>query len=187
MNSNSQSGQDIFVRLVFGRNFCGRFLDIGCCHPVDISNTYQLELEGWGGVLIDQDKNAIDLCKVQRLANSIHADATTFDYRSLGDECFDYVSLDVDAASLLTLEQVLKCGVEASVWTIEHDAYRFGDEPRREMRKLMKNAGYYLLCSDVKNGGCPYEDWWIKPIFFPTLRKFECDGHDWEEIVGEYQ
>lgn len=48
----SQLGQDDWVLSVFPINN-GFFVDIGYRHPINISNTYLLELNGWSGIGVD--------------------------------------------------------------------------------------------------------------------------------------
>jgi FkbM family methyltransferase len=48
----SQLGQDAWVLSIFPINN-GFFVDIGYRHPINISNTYLLELNGWSGIGVD--------------------------------------------------------------------------------------------------------------------------------------
>lgn len=167
----SQAGQTqwAFDRLVGSRApvpSSRTFLDIGANHPVQINNTIGLELLGWRGILIDNDSYCVDLCRQHRKSPVYEADSTKFDYAALPIKDFDYLSLDVDAATLDTLRKVMADGITFRCATIEHDLYRFGPGPRDAMRDLLERAGYCVDKADVSHPGspnCPYEDWWIDP------------------------
>lgn len=169
MNFKGQAGQDWYVwytLVLSGKKRIGTFLDIGACEPVRISNTYLLEQAGWTGFLMDNDPGAIERLKEERKSVVIHDDATKFDYKSLPIHDFDYLSLDVDAASLDSLKKLLADGITFRMATVESDSYRFGNGPRDEMRALLLAAGYIIDRADVFHPGapdCPYEDWWIDP------------------------
>lgn len=167
----SQAGQDRFVfEMLVKRKGCeyGRFLDIGCCEPIKLSNTYALEQLGWRGLLFDMDPNAIKQCREVRQGPVIHADTTAFDWDGVPDKAFDYLSLDVDSATLATLTALLKADIKFRVATIEHDSYRFGIIPRDTMRQLLTDAGYHLYIANVAHNGCPFEDWWVHPSLKDT-------------------
>lgn len=169
--SHSQAGQDAwaFDTLTGSRApvpSSRTFLDVGCNHPVQINNTLALEKLGWRGILIDNDAYCVDLCRQHRQSPVYDADSTKFDYAALPIKDFDYLSLDVDAATLDTLRKILADGITFRVATIEHDGYRFGPGPRDAMRELLTAAGYKLERADVCHPGspnCPYEDFWIDP------------------------
>lgn len=168
---HSQAGQDRFVfEMLVKRNTTknGRFLDIGCCEPIILNNTFALEQFGWTGLLFDMDPNAVKLCREMRCNQVIHADTTAFDWAGVPNKKFDYLSLDVDSATLDTLRGLLKGGIEFRIATIEHDSYRFGDIPRDTMRHLLVDAGYVLFMADVMHNSCPFEDWWIHPTLQET-------------------
>lgn len=170
--SHSQVGQDlwVFATLVAnGRQLNGTFLDIGACEPIKLSNTYSLEKAGWEGYLIDNDPGAIKLLKAQRTAVVIEADSTKFDFSKLLHKRFDYLSLDVDSATMETLINLIEAGITFRMATIEHDSYRFGGGARDAMRKLLTTEGYELAFADVlgADGKSPFEDWWVTPGLFP--------------------
>lgn len=201
--STSQAGQDRFVHALLPNP--GTFLDIGCSGPIDLSNTYSLEKIGWRGLLVDNDKNAIAACRAQRVSPIIDADATSIDwddvlfhnrwtsgqnqkiipFRYDGPHKLeiDYLSLDVDAASLAALRQIPLNRVKFRVITIEHDAWRFGEAQRPEMRHLLQAAGYALICKDVAcTAGNPYEDWWVDHSLYESAQRFGCSNKVYTEI-----
>ena len=58
--SYSQFGEDLVVNNFF-KNFVGRYVDIGCYHPIKYNNTALLHKKGWKGVNIDLNRKSIDL------------------------------------------------------------------------------------------------------------------------------
>lgn len=55
----SQTGEDIIIGLLLKDIKNGFYLDVGCHHPYKISNTFQLYLKGWRGIVIDANENLI--------------------------------------------------------------------------------------------------------------------------------
>jgi len=62
----SQFGEDIIIIKYF-KNFIGKYVDIGCYHPIKYSNTALLYKKGWTGINIDLNKTTIDLFNFTRL------------------------------------------------------------------------------------------------------------------------
>lgn len=184
--SFSQAGQDRYALAMCPDGH--RFIDIGCCHPIEISNTYGLECIGWDGLLIDNDLGAVKLCLENRKAETVQMDATVMPWSgwtSRIHDPVDYLSLDVDAATLPALTNLLNAGIRFRCATIEHDSYRFGPGPRDAMRAILERAGYLLICADVcSSDGIPYEDWWVDPKLVPIERyeRFICHDKKWTEI-----
>ena len=170
MESNSQAGQDLWVAqklpVLPGRQ--RTFLDIGCGDPIHWSNTVMLEQMGWRGWGIDIGSDPALWAENRPSTKFIQADATTFDYATLMGEprVLDYLSVDIDHPSLEALRRVMECGIKFLVATIEHDAYRFGDELRAGQRELLLGAGYRIERADVYAEGYPgfpFEDWIVSP------------------------
>lgn len=156
--SHSQAGQDRFVREVLGADYIGSFLDIGANHPVDRSNTFALEQHmGWTGLCVENDANCVRLLREQRTAEIVDGDATRVTLKMKRD--YDYLSLDVDESSEAALGHLLGIAGRFKVLTVEHDAYRFGEERRRRMVHLLRAAGYEILCGEVCDQGMSFEVW----------------------------
>ena len=69
----SQFGEDVILDQYFN-NFIGRYVDIGCYHPIKYSNTALLHKKGWTGINIDLNKTSIDLFNACRKNDlNIHA------------------------------------------------------------------------------------------------------------------
>ena len=62
----SQFGEDEIIIKYF-KNFIGKYVDIGCYHPIKYSNTALLYKKGWTGINIDLNKTTIDLFNFTRL------------------------------------------------------------------------------------------------------------------------
>ena len=59
--SFSFGGVDLLIAHFFRNQKNGIYLDIGCYHPIQGSNTYLLYKKGWSGINIDLDEVSIDL------------------------------------------------------------------------------------------------------------------------------
>lgn len=159
--SQSQAGQDRFVYDLLGHDFKGTFLDIGCSHPMEISNTYALNRLGWTGLAVDNTDIYALFYKFDRENEFIQENATTIVYDELKD--FDYGSFDVDGATLDALKNALDQGLKFRVLTVEHNLYLGGEWiiTRKRIRDLLAKHGYTMICEDVCHGGLPFEDWWV--------------------------
>ena len=181
MTTFSQAGQDIFVRRIFGHGHKGTFLDIGCAGD-QFSNTLALEQEGWTGTLVDCDSNAAR----GRKSKFICEDATKIDFSFL-PPYVDYLSLDVDEASYRALEKLPMDKTRFGVITIEHDAYRFGDNLRIPERNMLTTLGYVNVCQDVcATEGAPFEDWFCSEKLLASAKPFRFKGANklYTEILG---
>ena len=70
--SYSQYGEDLIIDSFFQHHVPiknGNYLDIGCYHPIGISNTYVLHKKGWQGLVIDIDDYKLELFKRRRGKN----------------------------------------------------------------------------------------------------------------------
>lgn len=187
--SYSQAGQDKFALAICPDGKI--FLDVGCCHPTEISNTYGLEQIGWRGLLVDNDPGAVKLCREQRVSPVLQADAANIDWNSVLNEylpiwrgnAIDFLSLDIDEASADALNAILNVGAVFNVICAEHDQYRNGDRLRDPMRKRLIKHDYVLVCADVcSSDGLPYEDWWVQQDLAEAAMRFKCAGKRWPEI-----
>ena len=177
--SCSSDLQDEFVmRLFLTKNpdFKGTYLDIGCGHGYKGNNTFLLEDRGWTGYLVDIDKDAFEWnVKYRTASKSFCEDVTVCDWNALlgksEDEkrLFDYISFDVDEATMGAVNNFPWDTVRFRVMTIEHDTYRFGPAKREYIRELMRDHGYLLVAGDVLAGfnGGPFEDWFVDPLLVP--------------------
>ena len=65
----SQFGEDLIINNFF-KNFVGKYVDIGCYHPIKYNNTLLLYEKGWTGINIDLNQTSIDLFNVVRKNDS---------------------------------------------------------------------------------------------------------------------
>lgn len=109
MQIYSQIGQDKLVLSYLKNKRDGFFLDIGCCYPKHINNTYLLESEyNWNGISIDVvDFVEPDGQTWKDCRKSIHVvkDALSIDYRELlskynAPKVIDYLSMDLEPPEL---------------------------------------------------------------------------------------
>lgn len=182
-------GQDVFAHEVTGRKTDGRCVDVGAYNLVMCNNSYALEQLGWECLMVDLFKDEENLPK--RTGVFIQGDATKLDWhRILGDSYWDYLSLDVDDATLDTLKMLPLRNVRFGCITIEHDAYRVGNGPRDEMRRILRSWDYDLVCADVTinypDGSLiAVEDWWVTPELSAQANRFRSTGKLWDEILKE--
>jgi hypothetical protein len=189
--SYSQAGQDLFVHALIPR--AGTYIEIGCCHPIEVSNTYGLEQIGWRGVGVDIDASAVALHEKMRKNIAWVADATRIEWDARLSQvappigpCFDYLSLDIDEASLDALHNFFRHDLSARIITAEHDAYRNGDRLRKPMRDTLVYLGFRLICADVCSAdGAPYEDWWTVSELFDDAKRFHGSGMKWCDILRQ--
>jgi hypothetical protein len=185
----SQAGQAEFVRkvLVEPENLMnGTFLDIGANHPIDWSNSYELEQIGWTGCLVENEPNAANMLRRGRTSRVIHADATRINWREFNQKHFDYLSLDIDYCSHSVLLEMLVAGMTFRVATIEDNEYNYpgGDSPRWANRALMQAKGYVRVAAGVLSVGQPFEDWYVHKSVPPSRwERFVSDGIDGNEIA----
>src|SRR3989344_5781411 len=62
----SQNGEDIILVALFAKKKNGFYVDVGAHHPERYSNTHLLYKNGWWGVNIDPDPDAMRLFKKRR-------------------------------------------------------------------------------------------------------------------------
>ena len=187
--SYSQAGQDRFVFELLGST--GTFLDVGCNHPTVINNTYALEQQGWHGLLLDNEPTLRPLIEPQRTSPFHCADTGKIqDWFALLAQYglaspIDYLSMDVDGGLPTTMRSFPFDTLRFRVLTIEHNRYLWGDDPRNEYRDIVMHRGYELLCADVRNENCPFEDWWVDPtkVDMTLAEKFRSSDQEWSSFV----
>lgn len=192
MESKSQAGQDLFVYAVT-RKTNGTFLEIGGCDPIKINNTYELEKMGWTGYSFDIDPNlSYPFFLNRKNCQFTVADVTKFDWNrfinenNLLNKTIDYLSFDVDDASLPTLRRFPFDKLKFNVMTVEHDRYRFGQAVANEMRSIIMPYGYELICKDIQNDDLPYEDWYVHKDFLAEnshIENYRVENVNWREVI----
>tara|TARA_R110000824_G_scaffold128568_4_gene289574 strand:- start:76218 stop:77027 length:810 start_codon:yes stop_codon:yes gene_type:complete len=170
------------------------FLDIGCYDPLFRNNTFLFEELGWKGLCFDLTdcERSFGFSSI-RETPFIQMDTTSTNFSILLEDLkkekewlkggqndtleVEFISLDVDEASLSTLDRLLEANVRFKCMCFEHDYLRIGEALRRPSRERLHSEGYEMLfpdisfpeppmCSIMFDGNC-FEDWWIDPSFFP--------------------
>ena len=187
--SLSQAGQDTLPRYLLDRK--GTYLDIGCYRPTYHNNSYSLELEGWTGLSVDY-QNFSEEFNLKRKNPFLYGDVTTIDWSStiqnnpFMQTTIDYISFDVDDATLAAVNLFPWDSVRFATMTIEHDQYRCGTSTRDYIRSLLTSRGYTLLCSDVIMPGYgAFEDWWVDMncVDVPKAEAIRCNNTIYTDIL----
>jgi len=177
LNFRSDARQDQFASIVIGDKIGGFYIDIGSHHSERSNNTYYFSKLGWRGICIEIDRTHEPSYSSRSGCNLIIGDATKVSYKEMLEASsaplsLDYMSLDVDIASLEVLRIFPFDSFRPKIITIEHDAYIYGDEYRAPQRKILEQSGYMLLASNVfveqsgyEDKECPFEDWWVEKEF----------------------
>ena len=196
MESKSQAGQDIFVFNITSGKKNGTFMEVGGHHPVNINNTYALEEQGWTGFSFDINPSFETIFKTVRKCKFIVADMTNFKWDDfliqydLAGKTFDYLSFDIDEASLPALRIFPFDKIRFNVMTIEHDRYRFGQEVADNIRDIVLRHNYEIVCKDVTNDNFPYEDWYVHRDYIlanPQIEKYKCENKSWIDIINSFK
>jgi hypothetical protein len=194
--SVSQASQDLFVYKILGKNPNGTFMDLGCQDPIRINNTWALEkFCGWKGVCIDiQDYS--QKFREDRSATFLQLDLLQDDwFDKFTSNCpfdwtqpIDYLSFDIDDATLGVLPKFPFDKLKFKLMTVEHDSYVRGEITRLEIARILTSHGYLPVCTNVSWGGdgWPFEDWWYNPelIEESQIAGFRGDGLDCSVITG---
>jgi len=167
-------GQDKWVDQQLKNKRNGTFLDVGCHHFRNISNTFYFESElDWRGVGIDANASFEDGWKKFRKSPFICADATKIDYNKLLKEnnmpkIIDYLSLDLEPppVTLKALKKIFETDFSFNCVTFETDYYR-DKTTRDESRKMFSERGYIWMC-ELSNPIGPQDDYYVHERIFKT-------------------
>ena len=105
--SYSQFSEDIVIKEIFG-NFVGKYVDIGCFHPIKYSNTALLHKNGWTGTNIDLNQKSIDLFNACR-PNDLNLVACLSDRIEITDV---YMNSEFSALNSTYLENFENFGIK---------------------------------------------------------------------------
>ena len=160
------------------------------------NNTKLLELSGWSGMLFDIDQRFVDQCNEQRSNSSFCVDVTSNEFIKILKEngcpkVVDYISMDVDGASIQCLKNFLEAGFSFRCMTFEHTWDLHNPETENcvnESRQLLESFGYEILFKDVvlahsEHIGKPFEDWWINPELLNTTLESK-EGMTHKDIIN---
>jgi hypothetical protein len=198
----SAVSQDEFVANILGFKKNGYCVDIGSGHSIESNNTFYFQSLDWCCISVEIDSSFNETYLTRKNGVHLNENALRVEYENVLSEyefptVVDYLSLDVDTCSLNVLKILPLDKYKFKIITIEHDAYLYNDKYREDQRRILTEAGYKLLCSNVlvPNPGhsgyngedCPFEDWWIYPSEFNSniTQKIECDMSFPSEIISK--
>jgi hypothetical protein len=96
----------------------------------------------------------------------------------------DYISFDVDDATRAAFDNFPFDTFRCKTLTIEHDAYRVGNNLRDYIRYKLISYGYVLVFGNVVyTGHGAFEDWFVDPKYIDrnmlvNLMEIRCDNTD---------
>jgi hypothetical protein len=179
MTYYSQLGQDEIVDKILKQKTNGFFLDIGACYWDYMSNTCFFDKErNWKGIGVDLESKYEDGWKQNRNNSILHIeDATKVDYQKLLDtnqapKIIDYLSIDVDPPTTLSLEalyKIFETNYHFNIISFECD---YGGDvecnfqrtgTKDDSRKFLQSRGYVMLC-EIYDKGKPWyhvDDFWV--------------------------
>lgn len=199
--------QDEFAWILLHNVKNGTFIDMGCAHPIDCSNTYVFYKElGWRGLTFDfvlsQSWSGPFNWNVHRPEDKFfNIDVTTPECLQILKEhtkerkLVDYISVDVDISSANfgypAVKNLIDAGIEFKVLTLEHEYARIGEQSRTPVRNLLLPLGYKILFSDISQQHehnpaihASSEDWYINPKYFkPEILEYGGEWMWWNDCV----
>lgn len=94
----SQHGEDGLIQFLIGESD-GFYIDVGCNHPVEISNTFRFYLQGWKGLCIDANESLIRQFKETRKQDKVVCSAVSEKAEEL-----EFFEFDCDTVSTVDKE-----------------------------------------------------------------------------------
>ena len=64
--NGSQFDEEKKILQLFEKEYKGRYVDLGCFHPIRVNNTFKMHKLDWRGINIDLDKKSIELFNLYR-------------------------------------------------------------------------------------------------------------------------
>lgn len=177
---SSQLQQDIKVDKLLQEKAHGFFLDIGACWPDNMSNSQFFELtRGWRGVAVEIDEKYREKWENgYRPKSYFHCeDATKVDYQKLLDsqnapKIIDYLSIDVDPPTTLSLEALYKVFESDYLFNVITFECDYGGDveckferpgTRDESREFLRSKGFILVeeIYDINKPHYHVDDLWV--------------------------
>jgi hypothetical protein len=186
--------QDEFVYHLLGKHLSnpGFFLDVGCGHPKDGSNTYIFDKYlNWSGFAFDiGDVECDENWSESRTAQFYQVDATSERFTEIlkehvGNRVVDYINVDVDRGGThifadVALKRIMDSGIKFKVMTLEHEYFKYGELVTKPTREILNKMGYKILFKDVAfptgPGRAGFEDWWVNPELLPDKEIMNIGG-----------
>jgi hypothetical protein len=201
----SKEGQDLFANFFINDDRRKYFIDLGCAHPKNGNNTYMLENKGWEGLIVDQRPDLFDLYK-QTGRNCICKIADLTDINQLNDVCdtfienfgkhIDYLSFDVDAATVKVIENFPFEKLSFGLMTFEHDIYHLNSTNKKRdamLSRLSSLPSYKRLVTDIGfkttlSGNTilrVHEDWWYNAaVFNKKIELYNNNSIFWKDYLN---
>ena len=148
--SYSQEGEDLIIQKIFNYKKNGFYIDVGAHHPFRYSNTYLLHKNGWHGINIEADVDAIELFKKVRPNDINVAYAISYNNKFLNMYIFkDSAFNTISSKQAMKIE---KSGQSERIKTLKVKTYKLG---RVLTKYIPKNLKVDFLNVDVE--GLDYE------------------------------
>ena len=189
----SRHFQDMFVLSTLNGKRNGTFIEIGSGHPTLFNNTYLLEKDfGWKGLSVDISERMCAIFSRKRNTTAVLADAGQVSFKDLFKQnCIenqvDFLRINADNASLVSLENMPFNEYEFSVIQIQHNECWWGSDLKDKTRKILQEIGNKLLVPNVAiDETNAYEDWWVHPGFIrPDMRSNKETNFAWDYMMKE--
>ncbi len=122
--SFSKSGDDIQLRKLIKATSPGVYVDIGCWHPTNASNTYYFYVRGWKGLCIDPNPELKELYKKIRprdyfLNYGVGEDSKHLNYYMLDDEHSSMNTLNLDYIKKHQLTDRIKQTIQIPTYSLK--------------------------------------------------------------------
>ena len=171
----------------------GTFIEVGSGHPTLFNNTYLLEKDfGWKGLSVDVSERMCAIFSRKRNTTAVLADASQVNFKDLFkqnciEQHVDFLRINADNASLVTLENIPFNEYEFSIIQIQHNECWWGSDLKDKTRKILKEIGYILLVPNVAvDETNAYEDWWVHPGFVnQNMRTNKKTNFAWNYMMKE--
>lgn len=139
----SQTGEDNILSYIFRGKSDGYYIDVGCNHPIRMSNTFRLYLKGWNGICIDANKKYLQLFKRVRKLDIVLNLVVSNDTKAV--KFYEFTS---DAVSTIDHEHMIRWSKNSQ---IRREIIMY---PKTLNEILDQNLGkvkaFDLLCIDVE-------------------------------------
>lgn len=154
----SDGMQDIFANFINKQKLNGVMIDIGCREPVIGNNSLLFLSKNWKCVGADIDDYSKQWEKYENFKFHLMDTSIRENVDILFDglpNVIDFLSLDVDGASLQTLENIDFQKFKFRCMCVEHDFYWRGESLRIPQRNIILSKGYSLVINTAA------EDWYV--------------------------
>ena len=126
----------VYLEDYFKNKKSGFYIDVGCFHPIRLSNTMFLYSKGWKGMNIDLSEKSIDLFKIARpkdinLNFGVGSKNETLDY-FYNKEVFANNTFDIDFAKNFLKKDKIKRGTK-KVKTLSHLMESYSTEKKIDL------------------------------------------------------